>query len=184
MEPDLKYQNYVAFLRGINVGGHHKVPMSELKDIFVKMGYNNITTLLNAGNVIFGSRDEDIKNLEIKIARQLSDVFKFPVPILIRTSEEIHHYIDSDPFGAVVMNRDIRLYATLLGEQPELIPKLPWTSPDTAFMISKVVDGAVFSVLDLAKSQSIEAMAVLEKFFGKEITTRNWNTIMKIGNLV
>jgi len=184
MNNPVKQNRYVAFLRGINVGGHHKVPMSDLKDVLLKMGYNNITTILNSGNIIFGSSGDDIGTMQKDISQQLAEVFKFPVPTIIRTSEEIHQYIDSDPFNAVVINRDIRLYVTLLGEQPELIPKLPWTSPDSSFMISKIVDGAVFSVLDLAKSQSIEAMAALEKFFGKEITTRNWNTIVKIGNLI
>ena len=46
-------RKYVAFLRGINVGGHHKVPMSELKELLESEGMSNISTLLNSGNAIF-----------------------------------------------------------------------------------------------------------------------------------
>ena len=51
---DNKLQQYVALLRGINVGGHHKVPMADLKKLLANLGFTNITTLLNSGNVIYG----------------------------------------------------------------------------------------------------------------------------------
>ena len=54
----------VAFLRGINVGGHHKVPMAELKTTLVGMGFSNIKTLLNSGNVVFTAPARKIEVLE------------------------------------------------------------------------------------------------------------------------
>ncbi|MGY8913954.1 MAG: DUF1697 domain-containing protein, partial [Flavobacteriales bacterium] len=49
----IKKDFYIAFLRGINVGGHHKVPMAVLKTEFEKLGFKNIVTLLNSGNILF-----------------------------------------------------------------------------------------------------------------------------------
>jgi len=46
-------EKYVAFLRGINVGGHHKVPMADLRKELEKLGFENVMTLLNSGNIIF-----------------------------------------------------------------------------------------------------------------------------------
>ena len=48
-------EQYVAFLRGINVGGHHKIPMAELRNVMEEMGFSEVVTLLNSGNVIFDS---------------------------------------------------------------------------------------------------------------------------------
>ena len=51
---------YVALLRGINVGGNNRVPMAELKLCFEKMGFNNVVTYINSGNVIFESNQTDL----------------------------------------------------------------------------------------------------------------------------
>ena len=69
---------YIAFLRGINVGGHHKVPMAELKVEFTKLGYSNIITLLNSGNVIFNSDSANRQEIESRLTSQLETKFGFP----------------------------------------------------------------------------------------------------------
>lgn len=54
----------VAFLRGINVGGHHKVPMAELKTILTQLGCEHVKTILNSGNIVFETKKKDIAGLE------------------------------------------------------------------------------------------------------------------------
>src|SRR5690606_41117727 len=66
---------YVAFLRGINVGGHHKVPMVDLKQTFKKMGLNPIKTVLNSGNILFEADNESTESLEQSIEVQLEKTF-------------------------------------------------------------------------------------------------------------
>ncbi len=56
----------------------------------------------------------------------------------------------------------------------------PWTADDGSFQILSVKDRMVYSVLDVSQTKSTDAMNVLEKIFGKQITTRNWNTLLKI----
>jgi len=77
---------YVAFLRGINVSGHHKVPMAELRKELTKLGFTNVITLLNSGNVIFESSSDDAELLEKTIAEHLEKVFGFQIPVLIRNA--------------------------------------------------------------------------------------------------
>lgn len=58
---------YVAFLRGINVGGNSIVKMLELKEAFIKSGFINVLTYINSGNVIFESDEKDIERIEKKL---------------------------------------------------------------------------------------------------------------------
>jgi uncharacterized protein (DUF1697 family) len=175
-------QKYVALLRGINVGGHHKVPMAALRGTLEAMGFTGVQTLLNSGNVIFEGTKELPEMLEQKIGIQLENTFGFPIPVLIRKSDDIQKIISADPFKEVSIHKDIRLYITFLKEIPQDIPNLPWVSSDGAYRIVEIKDsiGAVCSILDLSQSKTLIAMDVLEKFFGKNITTRNWNTIIRI----
>ncbi len=178
-----KEQQYTALLRGINVGGHHKVPMAELRKTLEDMGFTQVKTLLNSGNVVFSGRPEQETVLEKKIAAQLESTFKFPIPVLIRNSEEILKLVASNPFRGIEVHKDIRLYVTFLNTPPQDKRDLPRVSPEGSFQIIKITDRSICSVLDLSISRTPEAMSALEKSYGKIITTRNWNTIEKIAGM-
>lgn len=183
IKPISEKLNYIAFLRGINVGGYHKVPMSELQTSFESMGFTGVKTLLNSGNVFFQGEYSEEEALEEKIADQLAKTFGFPIPVLIRKGEDIQNIIKKDPFKRVQAHKDIRLYITLLKKLPKESLDLPWVSDDGSFQILEIKDRLICSVLDVSKSKTTDAMNVLEKKFSKDITTRNWNTLLKIGDL-
>ena len=180
MDPISGKQKYVALLRGINVGGHHKVPMAELKKEFQAMGFAGIQTLLNSGNVIFNGDPGKEESLEKMVADHLSQSFGFPIPVLIRKVADIKNTINAAPFHGIEVHKDIRLYVTFFKDIPAKTMDFPWKSDDGSFQILSVKDSMVYSVLDVSQTKSNEAMNVLEKYFGKQITTRNWNTLLKI----
>lgn len=64
-------ERYIALLRGINVGGKNKISMPELKKMFENSGYQDVTTYINSGNVIFSSETEDRKKLKRSVNLQL-----------------------------------------------------------------------------------------------------------------
>lgn len=175
---------YVALLRGINVGGHHKVPMAELRKEMEKLGYKKIITLLNSGNVIFEAYDENIEELEETISKHLEKVFGFPVPVLIRKSEEIIHLVKNNPFKNIEVTKNTRLYISFLKQTPETRLDLPWISDDNSYKILEIRDRTICSVLDLSATKTPKGMDALEKLFGKDITTRNWNTINRIAGKI
>ena len=76
---------YIAFLRGINVGGNHKVEMPKLKMAFETMGYTDVSTYINSGNVIFSSTKENFDTIE----PFLEKVFKFVIPVIVRSAKNI-----------------------------------------------------------------------------------------------
>lgn len=182
MSSKIELIKYVAFLRGINVGGHHKVPMADLRATLRKVGYQNIVTLLNSGNVILDSPKDNIENLEKTIALQLEKTFGFPVPTIIRTAQTIIQMRAKDPFKDIKISKDIRLYVSLLKEKTNVNLELPWSNDDGTFKILEITGDSIISVLDLAIAKTPKAMGVLEKTYGKNITTRNWKTIERIYN--
>ncbi len=171
---------YIAFLRGINVGGHHKVPMVDLRSKLEKLGFENVLTLLNSGNVIFDAISDTTEELEKTISKHLEKVFGFPIPTIVRKSETIYSLLDKAPFKDVLLTKDIRLYVSFLKKDIEANLQLPWTSDDNSFKIIDKIDKTVVSVLDVSVSKTPKAMEVVERYFGKDITTRNWNTIKRI----
>lgn len=78
---------YIILLRGINVGGKHKVDMDQLKNLFLSSGFRNVSTYINTGNIILES-DEVKADVFKKIKILLEESFDFPLPLLVKTKEE------------------------------------------------------------------------------------------------
>ena len=171
-------KKYVAFLRGINVGGHHKVPMAELKIELQKMGFQQVVTILNSGNVLFEA--EEATDIEEKVSNRLEEVFGFPIPTIIRSFEAIRDLAHNDPFEYVTTTKDTKQYISFLQSEVEHDTALPWTSEDGAYQIISQRGLNVISMLDLSRSKTVKAMKMLEDIYVKNITTRNWNTIVRV----
>jgi uncharacterized protein (DUF1697 family) len=177
---NIKTRTYVALLRGINVGGHHKVPMADLRTLMGKLGFGDVTTLLASGNVIFTGQQQDTRMLEKQLAADLEKHFGFPIPVLIRTKEQLLDLAAAEPFRDIEVTKDIRRYVSFLMEKPNDPPTAAWKSDDGSFEIKAIYEREVISVLDLSKTKTTKHMDMLGKQFGKDITTRNWNTVEKI----
>jgi len=87
---------YIALLRGINVGGNRKVEMKRLKSLFESLGYTNVTTYLNSGNVIFES-DTKQETLQNEIPKTLKKKFGFEIQTLIKSEKEVKKIADAIP---------------------------------------------------------------------------------------
>ena len=88
---------YILLLRGINISGKNKISMSELKEELEKIGYKNVLTYLNSGNVIF---DYDIGAKEVilnKIKLMIKNKFNLEIPIYIMTSLELKDILNNSP---------------------------------------------------------------------------------------
>ncbi len=171
---------YVAFHRGINIGGHKKVPMAELRELYESLEFENVKTILNSGNVVFGA----VKKTELSIVKEIEDAFQkkfgFESRTMIRAMTNLKKLVDTDPFRSVSVDKDVRLYVTFLREKQRSHLKLPYRAPGSDLLILQITDREVCSALTLKTSRSVDAMAFLEKEFGKDVTTRSWNTILKI----
>ena len=174
---------YVAFLRGINVGGNVLIKMDVLRKQFEKLGFENVKTVLATGNVIFdladGARGHEEAAKKIEIA--LQKMMKRDVKVMLRSIDEIQKLVDSEPFKKVKVTKETRLYVTFLGDKPTSKLKIPYATPEKDFQILRVTAGEVCSFLVISlEKKSVDLMKIIEKEFGKNVTTRNWNTVLKL----
>lgn len=171
-----------GFLRGINVGGKHKVPMSQLKEILEETGFSNIKTLLNSGNFIAEINTQNLEKLEINLENELLKFFGFPIPVILIPHQKIIELVNKNPFSEIHFHDKIRLYISFSKDPVENKIKLPYVSADSSFKIIEAYSNVIISYLDLSISSTPKGMEDLEKLYGKNITTRNWNTIVKISD--
>lgn len=87
----------IAFLRGINVSGKNKIPMPELKDGFEKLGFQEVKTYLNSGNVIFSSDGEDVRSFTNQIETMIKNQFGLDIPVFVILKEELEDILRNAP---------------------------------------------------------------------------------------
>jgi uncharacterized protein (DUF1697 family) len=88
---------FVALLRGVNVGGNNIIKMSSLKTSFEKMGFANVSTYINSGNILFKAKERDARKLETKIEAMLSKEYKLGCKVVVRSFAEMESLIANLP---------------------------------------------------------------------------------------
>jgi uncharacterized protein (DUF1697 family) len=157
-------QQTIALIRGINVGGHKKVAMADLRRICEAQGCTNVRTLLNSGNVVFEGRKPDAKKLEAAIGAK----------VILRTPAELDRVIARVPFAT---DDPGHLLVMFLEHEPKA--PLDWPGPEKVHLDGRHLylyypDGAGRSKL---------TNALIEKRLDVSGTARNWNTVTKLAAL-
>ena len=94
---------YAALLRGINVSGHKKVPMAELRTLLTELGHADVRTYLQSGNAVFSSASGDEDALTAQLEQAIEERFGFAVPCLIRNGPYLASVADACPFPAAAL---------------------------------------------------------------------------------
>jgi uncharacterized protein (DUF1697 family) len=172
---------YIAFLRGINVGGRKLIKMPELVRIFSAAGCKNVRTYQQAGNVIFESRSVSSKNLTKKIEAALESDLGYRIPIVVRSVIELGQTIKHSPFKQLEKSKDVMLLVVFLAAEPDPTPTLPFVSTTENVEIFKVADGVAFCVARRKKNGWFGfPNGVVEKTFKVVATTRQWSTVQNV----
>lgn len=162
--------------------------METLRNVMEKSGYTEVTTLLASGNVIF-STSEYSEGLGKKLELLLKKEFGFEIPVILRTKEEIENLIKQDPFKGIPVTKETRLYVTFRSheksERKEGSLQIPYVTDDGNFRILSASETEICSVLIVTSGRgTVDLMGIIEKEYGKNVTTRNWNTVEKIAALL
>ena len=88
---------FVALLRGVNVGGNNMISMSALKKSFEALGFNDVVTYINSGNIIFKSKEADARKLESKIEKMLSKEYQLDSRVVLRSLSEMEKLVKNLP---------------------------------------------------------------------------------------
>src|SRR5688500_9070137 len=90
-------QTYVALLRGINVGGNNMISMKALKASFERLGFTDVSTYINSGNILFTSKIADARKLEAKIEKMLVAEYELGCKVVVRSAGHIAQLIEKLP---------------------------------------------------------------------------------------
>ena len=165
---------YVAFLRGV-MPTNAKMP--ELKRCFENAGFGDVKTILGSGNVVFSAGKASETALESKAEAAMTKRFGNPFFTIVRPTAALDAMIEADPFAAFRLPKDAKRVVTFLRTPPASGVKLP-PAMDGARILA--VDGReVFTFYVPGAARTPVFMTLIEKTFGKDITTRTWDTVRK-----
>jgi len=91
---------HVALLRGINVGGHNRVPMPELRTLMTELGHTDVATYIQSGNAVFTSDEADTIKLADELRQAIADQLSVDCGVVVITQAELQQVIDDNPFPA------------------------------------------------------------------------------------
>jgi uncharacterized protein (DUF1697 family) len=172
---------YVAFLRGINVAGQKLIKMEKLARIFASMGFHNVRTYIQCGNVIFDHASGNSVRLRKKIERTLQDVLGYEVTVILRPLAEVKAIVERNPFRKIKADDGVMLCVVFLCAEPPTKPKLPLISATEKLEVFEVRDRAAFIVARRKKSGWFGfPNNFVEKELGVLATTRQVTTVRKI----
>lgn len=172
---------YIALLRGVNVGEGARVPMQPLRTLFEGLGFTDVATYLNSGNVVFRS---DLPRPEVTalIEAALEQAFGQRVAILVKTSEEIAAIAESIPQDWTSDKGQQTYVAYLFADvdRPDLVDELP---VKRQFMSIFYVPGAIVWNIERANYNRSQITKIAGHDAYRSMTTRNVNTARKLARL-
>ena len=172
-----KMKTYIALLRGINVGGHKKVPMAELRALLSKAGFENVQSYIQSGNVILQSSEIQINIIEEKIKKIILDYFRFEISVLVKTRQDLKRIYDACPFSE---EKKKTSYFVMLHIAPndELVK----------ITSEKIYEGETYLIINdclyFYSKKNYGQVKFNMNFFEKKLktasTSRNYNTMVKL----
>lgn len=175
---------YIALLRGINLGKHHKMLMTDLRSSFEKSGYTEVKSYIQTGNVLFNCEKEEQAVLSKKIQEQIFIDFGFEVPVLVRKAKDMNTLIEDNPFLSFEDAKPEHLHITFLKDRPksDLLDKIKSfdSFPDQFQIRGKVV----FIYCPRPYRETKLGNQFFEKQLKVKASTRTWKTILKLSEMI
>lgn len=151
--------------------------MAELKKCLATAGFGAVKTVLASGNVVFDSRAVSRESLERKVEAAMQKSLGRVFATTVRSIEELAALQAADPYKSFVLPAKAKRVVTLLHAEPTRKVKLPIELDDARILCVKGTE--VFSAY-VPNAKGPVFMALIEKTFGKDLTTRTWDTIGKV----
>ena len=177
---------YVALLRGVNVGGNHRVPKAEFRAVLESLGFQDVVIYINSGNAVFSS-DREPTAREVRAA--LEERFIFDIPTLILPGEKVRaiaaaippDWTNDAPKPDKSGQKSDVLYLFDEVNTPDVLDRLGYR-PDVETMI--YVDGAVLANISRANQSKYSLLRIVGAPLYRQMTIRNIATAKKLAELV
>jgi len=176
-------QVFVALLRGVNVGGNNMINMRSLKESFETIGFSNVSTYINSGNIIFQSKQEDPRKLEKKIEQMLSSNYHLDSKVVIRSLSEMEKLVKALPeswskdsnwrYNVIFLRHSIA--------SEKIRAELPANSDVEEVLYCP---GALLWSTQATQMNQSKVGKLLSRKIFQDITVRNLNTTRKLHDLM
>lgn len=165
---------YAAFLRGV-MPTNAKMP--DLRAAFEDAGFTDVKTVLSSGNVVFSARSASEGALETKAESAMQNRLGRAFYTIVRPIDALREMLASDPFAQFSVAPDAKRVVTFLRERPPRLPTFPVSRGDAHIL--GMSDREIFTTY-LRRPDGADFMALIESTFGKDVTTRTWDTVTKV----
>jgi uncharacterized protein (DUF1697 family) len=173
---------YIGLLRGINVGGHNKIPMSDLCALCTKIGYGDVQSYIQSGNLVFSTSAKPLI-AEIELEQAIMRRFHFQISVIVRTAAEWRAYVRGNPFpeASRLAPNAVMLALAKTSPKPDAMPALRARSTGGERIIQ--VGDALWIHFAGGMGRSKLSPALLDRLVGSPVTMRNWRTVLKLSEL-
>lgn len=180
MSKDSNAIAYLAFLRGINVGGHRKIKMKDLQLSLAKMGFDEVKTYIQSGNIVFKAAEDKADTLSKEIEARIVKDFGFEVKVIIKNRAQLKEIISNNPYLPDDSANISKCYLTLLTEVPkkeqaEVLNALKFPHDEFHLM-----DNIIYLYCTNGYGKTKLSNDFFEKKLKQAATTRNWKTMLKM----
>jgi uncharacterized protein (DUF1697 family) len=168
---------YVAFIRGINVGGV-VLKMADLRRILEYIGFSGVRTYIQSGNAVFESDEENKRKMEAEIGQEIKNELRREVAVIVKTVDELRRIVQSHPLED--SGDEGNLYVTVLSHEPAAgdVEILMETMNDVDRHV--VENKVVYSYYGQGYGNSKRSNNFIEKILKVSATTRNWSSMRKL----
>lgn len=174
---------YIALLRGINVGGHRKVAMPDLRSLLGKLGFDDVRTLLQTGNLVFQGNARTGAALERLLEAEAEKRLGLRTSFFVRSAHEWQAVIAHNPFLAEAESDPSHLVVTFLRDAPRANDVKALQAASRGPEIMRAWGKQLYVVYLEGIARSRLNMTLIEGKLGTQGTGRNWNTVLKLDAL-
>jgi uncharacterized protein (DUF1697 family) len=174
--------HYVALLRSVNVAGHGRLSMAELKQTFVTLGYADVATYIQTGNVLFRTPSKSVPALTTAIEGRLAEEFGHSPAVILRTVADLTRVLATSPYPKQGAD-PARHHVTFLAQKPSNERLAAFTAPPSGRDELTIVGQEVYVHTPDGYARSKLTGTMLERRLDVLSTTRNWNTVTKLYEL-
>lgn len=174
---------HLALLRGINVGGHKQVAMSDLRDLLTKLGFIDPRSVLQSGNLVFRTEARTGANLEHLLEAETEKRLDLRTDFFVRTAEEWQAVIAQNPFRKEAERDPGHLVVIFLKAVPDVKNVEALQAASIGPEIIRAEGRQAYIVYPAGIGRSRLTNTLIEKKLGTPGTGRNWNTVLKLGAL-
>jgi uncharacterized protein (DUF1697 family) len=174
---------HIALLRGINVGGHKKVAMSDLRGFVAELGFDDVRSLLQTGNLVFRGNGRTGAGLERLLEVQAEQRLDLRTAFVVRTAKEWHAIIARNPFPNQAKRDPGHLVVMCLKDAPHVNAVKALQTASKGPELIRTDGQQLYVVYPAGIARSRLTNKLIEDKLATRCTARNWNTVLKLAAL-